>query len=628
MTQEKSRGLARKTFAAVLASILAAAPLKAAPLEFPLEAPAGERPANENFSPSVPVSFNELESPLENLDFEPRAPVQDAKLAPQLSEGEKNPSLIRDIPSLGQEKTSAIRNEFSASPVRQAANPGRKRRMAENIIRVKQALGRWIKKFSSGNLEDEAEEGQVFDRLLSEDGAARNAQADLPPTSFPESLGQADLNRAASVALADEIKSGLESPHLAGALSRLVFKDKPKKGDWEILAKALKKNPGISPIIFLSVYNNLESIVFSEKPAWERAAVASYVAKRYARFLAQAAQEKSLPAFFRNRAAESEKVLADGSLVQALILARQAHNKLIPLNALIPKDAKDAESGEDGLMIPSWEIPQPTTRSEREKIREEKGARQTILYAMPDTVKEIAAYSFAAEQALSRIKILGGRSFSEKFKERIQDDLKKTFSDVRSLFFYDDSLVTRFRNITIFKGFLKRKTRKTCSRAIHEGLQMVERSGNFVIRAHFLTDIPDEAVLRAVKASIEDYWRGEFSYRGKNYRIETQVSFEPIASRKMIAENVLQLLDGGNANSSVSGSIVSLQRDFNYGTPAHEFGHILGLNDEYFETYDFSRHALESLVTMDSLMNSSGTGETLPRHFKTAYQLQRRRAGK
>ncbi len=615
MTKEKSRGFGRQTFAPLLMFILAAAPMAAASLELHLETPGGERPASDYFSPADQISLNELQVPVDNPSVEPLAPLQDANLAPQLSPDKKTPALIRASPS-------------PENPVSQTADSARKRWMAKNIAQVKQFLGRLIKNSASGSLEERMVQGQFFDQVLSEDGGAQNAEVDLSPTSFPEGLTRADLNRATSHFLADWIKFGLKSSDLARALPRIVFKDKSKKKDWEILAKTLIKNPGSSRRIFWYIYNNLEQIVFSEKSSRERAAVASHAAKRYARFFAQAAQDKSLPAFFRSQAAESEKLLADGSLVQALLLERQSHNQLISLNALIPKDADHAESGEDGLMIPSWEIPPPTTQAEREKIREERGEQETRSYAMPDAIKEIAVSAFVAQKALARTGILGQHPFSEKFKERIQGELKDVFSYVRSSFLYDDSFVTRIRDFTIFKGFFKGKKRKICSRALHEGLDMVERAGQLVIRAHFLTDILDEEVLRAVKASIEDYWRGEFSYRGKNYRIETDISFEPIDSGKMIAENVLQLLDGGNANSHVNGPVFYLERNFEYGVPAHEFGHILGLNDEYVETYDFSRHSLEALVTMNSLMNSSQTGEALPRHFKTVYQLQRRRAGK
>ncbi len=590
---------------------MAAAAIESGPSEIRLD-------AGNGISALAPTAFtlSKVQSPLGDLDFKSSVSIQGTGIPRSLSIGEKIPAKNK------KPRKSALLAGPIAAPANHGASRFANRRAAKDIDRAQKALKKMEKTSKSGSLEDGAAQGAALERALAGNGEVLKVGVDFPPTSMPEGFSQAELNWDTSDVLSDWLKS--DSPDLAKPFPRLIFSDNPPKKDWDILAQTLRKNPGVSATIFLYIYGNLEFIAFTDAPAHERAAFASYAADRYARFLARAAQNKSLPNFFREQAKKSGKSLADGTLVQSLILARQAKNKLLTLNALLPKDAEHDESAEDGMMISPWEIPQPTEKSKRGKIG---GQKTTIWKTFDDLLEPLVSGASKAAKTLSMESLLLHRQFSEKFQELIQSKLSNNFSNLRSDVSLYDDIVKRLHNTTIWKGFFPGKERKLYSRARWKGLKLIESPNGFIIRAHFLTDIANQGVLQAVKTSIEDYWRGKFSYRGKNYQIKTEVSFEPIDPEKDVPGDALQIRDSGNRNSHVHDSIIYLERRFDYATPAHEFGHILGLADEYQETYDFIQHQLVSVSQLNSLMSDHAAGAVLPRHFKTVYQLLRRRVG-
>lgn len=588
---------------------MAAAAIESGPSEIRLD-------AGNGISALAPTAFtlSNVQSPLGDLDFKSPVSIQDTGIPRSLSIEEKIPAKNK------KPRKSALPAGPIAAPANHGASRFSNQRAAKDIDRAQKALKKMEKTSKSGSLEDGAAQGAALERALAGNGETLKVGADFPPTSMPEGFSQSELNWATSDVLSDWLKS--DSPDLAKPLPRLIFSDNPPKKDWDILAQTLRKNPGVSATISWYIYGNLNFIAFADAPAHKRAAFASYAADRYARFLAQAAQNKSLPNFFREQAKKSGKSLADGTLVQALILARQAQARLKAIATLIPKSSENPES-KNGIPTVPWKIPAPTKKSERGKTTEQ--GNFDISFHEIDA--DIAMDFFNAERLLSRDKILLERKFSEKIQERVYRKIEDGILKLRGFIPEYDGKIKRFLDWTIWNGFFPKKERKIESRARHQGLEFIEYpKGRIVIRAHFLTNIDNQDALGTVKSSIEDYWRGKFSYRGATYKVKTEVSFEPINRGKNIPVGALELRDGGNEQSHVEGSVLVLGRVFGYSVPAHEFGHILGLTDEYQETYDFERHRRVTATWPDNLM-ASQKGVVLPRHLKTVYQLLRRRVG-
>lgn len=83
------------------------------------------------------------------------------------------------------------------------------------------------------------------------------------------------------------------------------------------------------------------------------------------------------------------------------------------------------------------------------------------------------------------------------------------------------------------------------------------------------------------------------------------------------------LEDAGAHVSRADADSILLSRKADYATPAHEFGHVIGLVDEYEETYN-PEHKAGMHVQYPSSLMASMAGKVLPRHFKLAYQLLKR----
>ena len=78
----------------------------------------------------------------------------------------------------------------------------------------------------------------------------------------------------------------------------------------------------------------------------------------------------------------------------------------------------------------------------------------------------------------------------------------------------------------------------------------------------------------------------------------------------------MRLIEG--TESYANGSTIGLSRDLGYSAPAHEFGHILGLDDEYTEEYSGETGHLTTVQNQGSLMGSH-TGDVLERHLLQVY---------
>lgn len=162
-------------------------------------------------------------------------------------------------------------------------------------------------------------------------------------------------------------------------------------------------------------------------------------------------------------------------------------------------------------------------------------------------------------------------------------------------------------------------------------LGLFSEPGGFLLEAHFQTDIQEDSVLDFIKRSIEDYWQGSFTLGGNIIKFRTRIHIEKLPLGGQFSSDSIRIIDGKNdisfdfAQAGREGDtlLMRLGRTLRYDIPAHEFGHILGLTDEYSEGFDIKQRAWYVSGNKGSLMGDF-KGIVQPRHFKTAYLLLRR----
>ncbi|MDD5657132.1 MAG: hypothetical protein PHF00_07745 [Elusimicrobia bacterium] len=241
--------------------------------------------------------------------------------------------------------------------------------------------------------------------------------------------------------------------------------------------------------------------------------------------------------------------------------------------------------------------------------------------------EDIAAARANFERVLERWRLACGTPrFSAGLRDKLKRRLDMFLEELRPWLPFALSQVTRFTGPSgTFAKTLRPDRRTILHVPSSPALRLSPESEGFLLRATFETDIQDPRVLAAVKASIEGYWRGRFELNGKTRGLRTEIAFKTLAPDENFSPDGLRLTDGGGReyiNRAGAWGIL-LAGKLEHATPAHEFGHVIGLADEYIETYDAEARSGVHTQFPGSLMGSR-TGKILPRHLKKACLLLRR----
>ena len=146
--------------------------------------------------------------------------------------------------------------------------------------------------------------------------------------------------------------------------------------------------------------------------------------------------------------------------------------------------------------------------------------------------------------------------------------------------------------------------------------------GGVVVTARFETRIDNDDVLAAVKKSIEHHWHGAFEAEGEKLSFKTIVAIDRLAPDQNYSKNALRLIEDDVANAKPD--YLAISREFQFDVPAHEFGHILGLPDEYVEYYDGEKRSAFQTSNNGSIMGLPSLGTVQSRHLhKAAYLLKK-----
>jgi len=434
------------------------------------------------------------------------------------------------------------------------------------------------------------------------------------------------------------------APAMALLHSELGFRALVKSEPFpqKILVKIITDNKGaLIRHVKRLMYNSLERVYSSGLTPTDRLSAALALSDRYKVFFDGLKTNPSLSAKARREAENASDLLADPQqIIFGLAQTRQAQNELRlweqqqerlrpasrgppATSGQAPPAPPELESGIESLDEIAWQVPPFILESQRGMGAD---APHPFIVSLAELRAIIGTTRTNLDLIAERMRLVALPHFSDEFRQRIGKKISDRLAAFAESLPGIKARVDRFANTTISTAFLSKKHRRILHVPDHPGLSLSPEPGGLLLRARFKTDIDDAAVRNTIKDSIESYWKGSFQFGDKTHSWRTVVQIEPLKEGEAFPADWLQVLDNKSGNSYASASAISLSRlppNFTFATPAHEFGHILGLSDEYSEAYVPEEASSHHIQIPASLMGSQ-KGKVLERHFKTIYQLLRR----
>ncbi|MBI5624877.1 MAG: hypothetical protein HY924_13965 [Elusimicrobia bacterium] len=317
--------------------------------------------------------------------------------------------------------------------------------------------------------------------------------------------------------------------------------------------------------------------------------------------------------------------------LQTIRTLRKLHGKVESLLAPSPAQSRTAPSGETGQAQQKpehpWQIKPAPPKDQRGKSRD---GEVSLVNKTADWAATVKQWQFLVEKHLSRYQIAMRGTLSRRAMEFTAQQLISLLEDYKRKSGVLFSGIERVTSYSLVNTFINPDSIAGSSHGIvwvpdNKNLRLVPEKGGYAVKASFETDIQDDNVLRSVKASIEEYWQGSFEFRGETHAFRTEVTITKLAPGAAFSQGALTIRDNAKWLSMAGPDVILLSRDLHYATAAHEFGHTMGLADEYRNGYDPERRASVEIQNPASIM-SSLSGDVLPRHLKLAFLLLKRRS--
>lgn len=443
------------------------------------------------------------------------------------------------------------------------------------------------------------------------------ALPDMPPAGPRTSLdmGQVDWLRAQLV----------ERPDAALAPAGFQAIILGRRGKAANVLPRIESDPDGVQTVLKAMYVSLKTVMDGDLAAEERGRIVYALNLRFAAFLDELVRRGRLPAAALSAIARSKsEFLAESVLLEELARHRQTSARATDLERSLL--AGLAEGGSDTEGLERWRIGRPIPSSERGRSR--RGEFFHSLSADAAGLEDVRLRLETLERR-SRLAADGGL-FSERLRRRVDAELAafraEALKKVRDILEWSVRAVSfTIPQSFLTPGLLESRTRRVAHIPDNKNLRLSVRDGEALISVRFETDLRDDEVLRTIRDSIEDYWRGEFSLDGRLVRLRTRVAIRKIPPGAPFSPGSLALTDSGGVTPHASASVIFFSHDLPYAVAAHEFGHILGLPDEYQEGYRPSGREIVIRADGASLMGARD-GAVLPRHLRTVYRLLRRRS--
>jgi|CXWL01.1.fsa_nt_gi hypothetical protein len=442
--------------------------------------------------------------------------------------------------------------------------------------------------------------GQIMDGAGTPRPAAEVAApapaADLPPTSLRRTLSKKDIQ------------------HVLAATTPMRPNGFQGTSVEKILTEGLVSVDHFSQVLY-DMYHLLSEMVKGPDSNQERSSLAIAIQDRYVKFLSAAraahlsneshvAAGRVLHRFFKS-----------GALIEDLFRAREVATKIEKLDRLLamaPQTINDRPK--------NWKI--PSRLPDNQRIRDDE-QNDVVVLDLKERSATIDQAFFKLEQSLKRAEMANkDPRFSAAFRAARSQDLAETADRVRLLRLGVASNLEAYRGGRLNNQFVAppRTHYKDAPPQwhLHPGLKLTSSGNNFVLKARFASSIAETKVHEFVKASIEDYWRVSFTDgNGRPGTFRTEVSIRALKPGEAARPDELRLSE--HTQSQATGDGFTLERDLRWATPAHEFGHVLGLPDEYTVEYDVRRRLMRESQPRNSLMGG-GRGTLRPHHLKRALQ--------
>ena len=342
-----------------------------------------------------------------------------------------------------------------------------------------------------------------------------------------------------------------------------------------------------------------------------RAAQVTFLLQRYAGWLTRLNGRASLPEPVRLEAAAIRgRFVGNHSAASLLALSRQAIGTAKEAEQALQRRGF-ADVGKS-LVDPAW------NPSEPEALPEPKAQGETAQFVMDvhalelqlkDAWKIFESAAWRHERAVQLGMSQKNQAATEQAAREKAERLKEALDSAVKYADYAVGAIYPF----IFSFY---PLDQDAAWSLHPGLKLVETPKGYRILAAFATAIDRADVIETFRHSIERYWRGAFTRDGRRVEVETAVDVLILRPDQESPQDRLLLKDG-KSHSSATPDGIALERRFDFAVPAHEFGHVLGLPDEYRTVFEEERVSIRSENPESSLMGSL-VGLVQPRHLEKA----------
>jgi hypothetical protein len=398
-----------------------------------------------------------------------------------------------------------------------------------------------------------------------------------------------------------------------------------------------------APYLMAEIYNWLRYAYFLKQASDARIGVSSRLHDSTARFLDRVARDLRLPDEARSLAHETRaRYLTDDQLLAAFAWGLRLQRRIAAARL-------EAAAAYRGLSEGSDEVAGDAAAGRSDAPR---GISASAAFPGPDVdvpadagkgvtreTVDLNEFGRGLEDSVARFRLARARwnlSKSSGLRSASMTDLEQSSAATRwwSEIVDFNSLLSRYENRV---GYLLDNTfrmnfsgmgrvRGRLLHPPHPSLSLRADADGYLLRAAFETRIQDPEIVAFLRDAIERHWTLDFDENGRSKRFATAVTIRVLRPDEAYSEDALLFVEreSGSSWGATDGTIYVPLNFLRAGSAAHEFGHLMGLPDEYVD--DYSPESMRVFKEHDnsSLMSNPRQGRLLPRHLAQLIDVMRR----